>query len=186
MLTQLRSCVIDSKLALAVVLATQIVNSILSEWGTDVKCIRECNHRGRSVVFEAVAMSTTFSAGVSFCSVGPLLLFRQACVMKVIPRVLPRISPRNCGNSPPEQILQTDSASELVSIILLKLGQKTNKIERQIDQLHLITLVSREKVLLGSNIATLSVPFKGNPYLKVLFHQSATVSLRFVSIRQVN
>ena len=74
MLTQLRSCVIDSKLALAVVLATQIVNSILSEWGTDVKCIRECNHRGRSVVFEAVAMSTTFSAWSVFLQRRPVVI----------------------------------------------------------------------------------------------------------------
>ena len=72
-----------------------IIYSLLSEGRTVVKSISECNQSGRRVVFylESVAMSTTF------CSASALWLFQQPCVMKVIPRMLPRISLRNCGSS---------------------------------------------------------------------------------------
>ena len=58
---------------------------------------------------------------------------------------------------PPEQIVQTDSQLES---IVLKLNQKTSKMERQTDQLHLKFSVSREKILPrpSSNFTTLSVP----------------------------
>ena len=52
--------------------------------------------------------------------------------------------------------MQTDSEFEN---IILKLDQKTSKMDKQIDQLHWKILVSREKILLGSNITTLSVLF---------------------------
>ena len=56
---------------------------------------------------------------------------------------------------PPVQIVQTDSEFEST---VLKLDEKASKMETPIDQLPLKVLASREKVLLGSNLTTLSVP----------------------------
>ena len=124
---------------------------------------------------ERVAMSTTFCA---------LLLFQLPWLMKVIPRVLPKIHVGNYGQFPSEQIVQTESELDSITLSLIK---------RQVEWKEKLTSCTKslwEKILLGSNITTLSVPLgklagESSPASTVSSISSGQLQVCGVKVKQI-